>query len=86
MENAELTEHIQLDLFNPQYQFKGDAANVLSHFTNRSPYLIIHLLRQNQVTKALVHNSDPNKINLDNIKTLDELGRQKVEALCPWGK
>jgi hypothetical protein len=38
------------------------------------------------VTKALVHNSDPNKINLDNIKTLDELGRQKVEALCPWGK
>ena len=86
LENAELTEHFQLASFHPQYQFEGVAANDLSHFTNRSPYPTIHLLRQNQVTEALAHISDPKKIYLDNIKTLDELGRQKVEALCPWGK
>jgi hypothetical protein len=86
LERAELTEHIQLASFHPQYQFEGVAANDLSHFTNRSPYPTIHLLRQSQMTKALAHVSDPKKIYLDNIKTLNELGRQRVEALCPWGK
>ena len=86
LENVELTEHIQLASFHPQYQFEGVAANDLSHFTNRAPYPIIHLLRQNQVTKALAHIPDPKKIYWDNIRTMNELGRQKVEALCPWGK
>ena len=86
LENVELTEHIQLASFHPQYQFEGVASNDLSHFTNRSPYPIIHLLRQNQVTKALAHIPDPKKIYWDNIRTMNELGRQKVEALCPWGK
>lgn len=86
LEKAELTEHVQLASFHPQYQFEGVAANDLSHFTNRAPYPTIHLLRQDQVTKALAHVLDPEKIYLDNIKTLNKLGRQKVEALCPWGK
>ncbi|MEH6830311.1 MAG: DUF1415 domain-containing protein [Sulfitobacter sp.] len=86
LEKAELTEHVQLASFHPQYQFEGVAANDLSHFTNRSPYPTIHLLRQDQMTKALAHVLDPEKIYMDNIKTLNKLGRQQVEALCPWGK
>ena len=86
LEQAELTEHMQLASFHPQYQFEGMAADDLSHFTNRSPYPTIHLLRQAQMTKALTHVADPEKIYTDNIKTLNELGRQKIEALCPWGK
>ncbi|MFT5796129.1 MAG: hypothetical protein ACI9PY_002937 [Ascidiaceihabitans sp.] len=86
LEKAELTEHVQLASFHPQYQFEGIAANDLSHFTNRSPYPTIHLLRQDQVTKALVHVLDPEKIYTDNIKTLNKLGRQQIEALCPWVK
>ena len=86
LEQAELTEHVQLASFHPQYQFEGVAADDLSHFTNRSPYPIIHLLRQAPMTKTLTHVADPEKIYTDNIKTLDKLGRRKVEALCPWGK
>jgi hypothetical protein len=85
LEQAELTEHVQLASFHPQYQFEGVAADDLSHFTNRSPYPTIHLLRQGQITKALAHVLDPQKIYLDNIKTLNELGRRQVELLCPWG-
>jgi hypothetical protein len=83
---AELTEHVQLASFHPQYQFEGTAADDLSNFTNRSPYPTIHLLRQAQITKNLAHFVDPEKIYTDNIKTLNKLGRQHVEALCPWGK
>ncbi len=86
LEHADLTEHLQLASFHPQYQFDGVDAHDLSHFTNRAPYPIIHLLRQDQMTKVLAHVSDPDKIYLDNINTLNDLGRQKVEALCPWGK
>jgi hypothetical protein len=86
LEQAELTEHIQLASFHPQYQFEGVAFDDLSHFTNRSPYPTIHLLRQAQMTKALAHVADPEQIFADNIETLNKLGRQKVESLCPWGK
>lgn len=86
LEQADLTEHVQLASFHPQYQFEGVAAGDLSHFTNRSPYPTIHLLRQDQMTKVLAHVSEPEKIYQDNIETLNRLGRQQVEALCPWGK
>ena len=86
LEKADLTGHLQLASFHPQYQFEGVAADDLSHYTNRSPYPTIHLLRQDQVTKALAHVLDPEKIYIDNIKTLNKLGRQQVEALCPWGE
>jgi hypothetical protein len=86
LEQAELTEHVQLASFHPQYQFEGVAADDLSHFTNRSPYPTIHLLRQDQMTKVLAHVSNPEKIYTDNIDTLKSLGRRQVEVLCPWGK
>jgi hypothetical protein len=38
------------------------------------------------MTKALAHVEDPEKIYSDNIETLNKLGREKVESLCPWGK
>ncbi|WP_331460007.1 DUF1415 domain-containing protein [Cochlodiniinecator piscidefendens] len=85
LEQADLTEHVQLASFHPQYQFEGVAADDLSHFTNRAPYPTIHLLRQDQMTKVLAQVLDPEKIYIDNIKTLNKLGRRQVEELCPWG-
>ena len=86
LEQAELTEHVQLASFHPQYQFEGAAADDLSHFTNRSPYPTIHLLRQSQMTKALADFVSPENIYTNNIEKLNKLGRQHVELLCPWGK
>jgi hypothetical protein len=86
LEQAELTEHVQLASFHPRYQFEGGAVDDLSHFTNRAPYPIIHLLRQSQMTRALAGFVDPENIYTNNIETLNKLGRQQVELLCPWGK
>jgi hypothetical protein len=86
LEQADLIEHLQLASFHPQYQFEGVPADDLSQFTNRAPYPIIHILRQAHLSRALAHVSEPEKIYAENIKTLNKLGRQKVEALCPWGK
>lgn len=86
LEQADLTDHVQLASFHPKYQFEGVDIDDLSHFTNRAPYPTVHLIRQAQMTKALEHVDDPEQIYADNIETLNALGRQKVESLCPWGK
>jgi len=86
LEDADLTDHVQLASFHPHYQFEGVAAEDLSHFTNRAPYPTIHLLRQDHMARILTHVANPEKIYLDNIETLKKLGRSQVEALCPWGK
>ena len=86
LEQADLIEHLQLASFHPRYQFEGVPADDLSQFTNRAPYPTIHILRQAHLSRALAHVSAPEKIYAENIKTLNKLGRQKVEALCPWGK
>ena len=86
LEQADLIEHVQLASFHPRYQFEGVPADDLSQFTNRAPYPTIHLLRQDQLSRALVHVAEPEKIYIENIKTLNKLGRKQVEALCPWGK
>ena len=86
LEQADLIEHVQLASFHPRYQFEGVPADDLSQFTNRAPYPTIHLLRQAQLSRALAHVAEPEKIYIENIKTLNKLGRDQLEALCPWGK
>ena len=86
LEQTDLIEHVQLASFHPRYQFEGVPADDLSQFTNRAPYPTIHLLRQDQLSRALAHVAEPEKIYIENIKTLNKLGRKQVEALCPWGK
>ena len=86
LEQAHLLEHVQLASFHPRYQFEGVPADDLSQFTNRAPYPTIHLLRQAQLSRALAYVAEPEKIYIENIKTLNKLGRDQLEALCPWGK
>ena len=86
LEQVELDQHIQLASFHPHYQFHGVPAGDLSHFTNRAPYPTIHLIRQAQMSKVLERIEDPQQIYMDNIACLEELGRDRVEAMCPWGK
>jgi len=86
LEQADLLEHVQLASFHPRYQFEGVPADDLSQFTNRAPYPTIHLLRQAQLSRALAHVAEPEKIYIENIKTLNKLGRDQLESLCPWGK
>ena len=80
LEQAELTEHVQLASFHPQYQFEGVAADDLSHFTNRSPYPMIHFLREEMVTAALENVDMPQQIPQRNIALLEGMGREAVAA------
>ena len=65
---------IQIASFHPDYQFAGTAYDDIGNYTNRSPYPILHLLREASVARAVAVFPDPEAIVERNIATLEKLG------------
>ena len=70
---------IQLASFHPLYQFDGEPEESASHFSNRSPYPLIHLLREDMMASALSSFPNPQTIPLKNISTLESIGREEIQ-------
>lgn len=71
----------QLATFHPEYYFADSDPDDAANFTNRSPYPMLHLLRESSVEKAIAHYGDTQKIPERNIEHLTQMGRPAVEAL-----
>lgn len=69
-----LRGQIQLASFHPQYQFAECEADAMENNTNRSPYPMLHLLRESSITKAVAAYPDADNIYLRNIETMRALG------------
>ncbi len=72
---------IQVASFHPLYQFNGTKAEDVENYTNRSPYPMLHLLKESSVTWAVDNFPNVEEIPANNIKTMQELGLEKVKAL-----
>jgi hypothetical protein len=70
---------VQLASFHPHYQFAGEPAAAPSHYSNRSPYPVIHLLREDMLTRVLADGADPDEVPLRNIATLEAIGTEELE-------
>jgi hypothetical protein len=81
LEEMGLAGEIQIASFHPDYRFEGEPVDAVSHFTNRAPYPLIHLLRETMVTTALKHYPNPERIPERNIQTLERLGLAGIEGL-----
>jgi hypothetical protein len=69
-----LSGKIQIASFHPRYQFAGTAPDDVENYTNRSPYPMLHLLREASVERAVAALADPAEIYERNIATLRRLG------------
>jgi hypothetical protein len=81
VEEAGLTGVIQLVGFHPDYQFAGEPSTDLAHYTNRSPFPLIHLLREESVSEAVDQYPDIDQIPSRNIQALRKMNRQALERL-----
>lgn len=72
---------IQLATFHPRYLFAGEPEQALSHFTNRSPFPMLHLIREQQLERLLAQFPDADQIPRRNAVTLEQLGRERLLAL-----
>ena len=81
LSEAEVEGVLQVATFHPDYQFAGTEPDDLGNYTNRAPYPILHLLREDEVSEAVDNHPDPEGIPEQNIERLRQMGREEVEAL-----
>ncbi len=72
---------VQIASFHPDYQFYGTDSLDLENFTNRSPYPMLHLLREDSLEAAIERHPDAEGIPEKNLKRLNDLGLETVRAL-----
>lgn len=73
----------QLASFHPDYCFDGVAANDPANYTNRSPYPMLHLLREASVARVLASFAHPERIPERNIALLREMDAEELAAQLP---
>ena len=71
----------QLASFHPQYCFAGSNNDDASNYTNRSPYAMLHVLREDSLTKALNLYPHPEKIPENNIELAHKKGLAFMQML-----
>lgn len=71
----------QLASFHPQYRFAGTASDDVTNATNRSPYPMLHVLREASVERAVAGFPDAARIYEQNMRTLQALGARKWQQL-----
>ena len=69
---------IQLATFHPEYQFGDAAPDAASHWTNRSPFPVLHLLREADVERAL-ESKDGHDVWKRNVAAVEALGAVDME-------
>lgn len=71
----------QIASFHPKYLFAGSNENDPSNYTNRSPYPMLHFLREDSVTKAIAGYSDIENVPEKNIAFTKEKGLAYMKQL-----
>ncbi len=71
----------QLASFHPSYQFAGTDANAPENYTNRSPYPVFHIIREDALTEAIDNFPNIEDVPNSNIDKMNKLGIQKLKEL-----
>jgi hypothetical protein len=71
----------QLASFHPHYQFAGTAVADVENYTNRSPYPLLHLLREQSLERSIASYPDTERIPLRNIELMKRLGIARLKQL-----
>ena len=72
---------VQIAPFHPRFQFADSSPDDIGNCTNRSPYPMLHLLREASVDRAVAAFPEAEAIFEKNIRTLTALGAQGWAAL-----
>jgi hypothetical protein len=74
----------QIASFHPQYKF-AETVIEAENYSNRSPYPLLHVLREASVAKEVASYPDITTIPLQNVRLLRRLGVAKLQSLLQKG-
>jgi len=81
VEDMQLEGELQVASFHPDYQFADTDANDIANYTNRAPYPILHLLREDSIARAVEAFPQAEEIFEKNIDTMEKLGHEGWDKL-----
>jgi len=81
IEDMQLDGELQIASFHPQYQFADTDIIDIENFTNRSPYPVLQLLREESIDRAVEAFPDAEAIFEKNIETMEQLGHEGWDKL-----
>lgn len=71
----------QIASFHPQYRFAGTDVSDAENYTNRSPYPMLHLLREASVSRAIAGHVDIEKVPQKNIELMKNMGGDQLDSI-----
>lgn len=74
----------QVATFHPDYCFGGAHPDDEENLTNRSPFPILHLIREESMERVLKHYPDPESIPENNIQRVESLTDEEKRRLFPY--
>jgi hypothetical protein len=74
----------QIATFHPNYCFGGAEPEDDENLTNRSPYPVLHLIREESMAKVLKHYPNPEAIPDTNIARVEALSPEERRKLFPY--
>lgn len=86
LEEMKLDGQIQIASFHPDYQFADAESDDIENYTNRSPFPMLHLLREDSVEKAVDAFPDADAIFEKNKETMRRLGHEGWRRLFSSAK
>ena len=73
----------QVASFHPDYCFADAESDSVENLTNRSPYPILHIIREESIENALENITEPDEIYKRNIQTMKKLSVDQMKTLFP---
>ncbi len=71
----------QVATFHPQYRFADTTEDDAANYTNRSPFPMLHLLREETVERAIAQLADPEAIPRRNVEFAREKGLAYMQVI-----
>ena len=71
----------QIASFHPNYQFSGTHPDDAENYTNRSPYPMLHIIREESLERAIADSVQLDQIPTRNIALMQHLGKDRLRDL-----
>jgi hypothetical protein len=71
----------QIASFHPDYQFAGTDSGDAENYTNRSPYPMLHLIREESIERAIAAYPNVDEIPARNTELMNTLGKDKLQQM-----
>ena len=68
----------QIASFHPDYQFANTQLEDVENYTNRSPYPMLHVLREKSLERVIADFPDTDEIPVRNMALMRRLGRKEI--------